>query len=809
MFGQSGTIPDAGDRININWSTHLGTVGGTAWPYSNVGYSNLGSAQILQSLNAAGTSAAALTGDDDSSANRTGDLIELGFFDTDPSGTITPNTDTTDLFHGVWTPITSQTTSGQDMRKSGTDYTIAPGLFAFQTEFYDAGTDWDNYARTNWRATGQTNDTHYLLVDDQPSSLSSNIDQLVGASSPLIGIRFYDGGVSGKTNSVGGTRYNTIMNPNWVWPSTGSSLYMGLYDNAGTPALDTNLKFEFDNTTYGDNGTYTALIGTGASNSVSDATANALDTDDFVATITYYDGDDTLNLSDSTGANAIGNAVLSGLSGTGDIGGANDGNLLTLHSNNDNDGDYTFSGNIYTDGSTSTDLTIQKTGTGEQSLTGNINALDSDSTESGFLNIAEGTLTLNPASGKTQVVEFLTGGGTLKLDNSGRADQSIDLGFANTAEKKTFTGAITLSGSGTNTVNVGGADGSFADFDAHQEFSGAISGSANLKKTGSGKLTLTGNSGSFGGGVTVADGGGTFDGGIVVANHANALGTGTARVEHGKLAVAGGITVTNTIQGQATNATTQKSVIGGGVGNSVGTITNGGSILNIGSGDNEIDVVSPGIAMATSMSNGTSDFQSIAGNHNDSGADTLANSIGTMKINSVGLKTGGVFDWEITNFDGNNGSGADWDVLQFDSLAFDGSGNFDINIFGVASNGASGGVSGSLTNKTGTSGFKFLDGSGSNGNNITWGSVTIGNASPSGSGTLDNGFLAINSTPFSHTHSNYYGDWSVYYDHSNNDFYLQYSVVPEPSTYFMVSGLLLLPGLNFLRRFRNSPTIKS
>ena len=33
-------------------------------------------------------------------------------------------------------------------------------------------------------------------------------------------------------------------------------------------------------------------------------------------------------------------------------------------------------------------------------------------------------------------------------------------------------------------------------------------------------------------------------------------------------------------------------------------------------------------------------------------------------------------------------------------------------------------------------------------------------------------------------------------------FYLSYSAVPEPSTYFMVTGLLMLPGYNFIRRFR-------
>ena len=216
----------------------------------------------------------------------------------------------------------------------------------------------------------------------------------------------------------------------------------------------------------------------------------------------------------------------------------------------------------------------------------------------------------------TQSFEYLTDDGspgTLAIDNSGGANHVVELGFATTTTAQTFAGAITLSDSGTNTLKVGGVTA--ADFDDHQKLTGNIGddgSGATLKKTGSGKLTLAGSGSNFTGGVTIADGGGAVDGGIVVAGHANALGTGTTTIEHGKLSVAGGITVANTIAGQGTNDNTNmKSVIGGGVGNSVGTITNAGSILNIGSGNGEVDVVSPGIAHASSMSNGTSDFQVI------------------------------------------------------------------------------------------------------------------------------------------------------------------------------------------------------
>ena len=131
-------------------------------------------------------------------------------------------------------------------------------------------------------------------------------------------------------------------------------------------------------------------------------------------------------------------------------------------------------------------------------------------------------------------------------------------------------------------------------------------------------------------------------------------------------------------------------------------------------------MVSPGMALATSMSDGTTDQHVIAGNLDANGDADLTQSIGTLKINDLALKNQGVFDWEITNFDGSNSVGADWDVLQFDTLAFDSSGSFDINILSVDANGSAGAVSGDIyAAKSDTSGFKFLDGSGSNGSNIT------------------------------------------------------------------------------------------
>ena len=384
---------------------------------------------------------------------------------------------------------------------------------------------------------------------DAVTNLYQKIDALNAATNPLIGIRFYDldtssnsqGSNSNLDPDNGTSRYNTIMNQNWIMPSGGSTLEMSLHATSG--ALDTNLRFEFDNTTYGSGSGATSTAKIGAENDISSASANSLHSDDFVATVAYFDGAADLDIS---GAN--GDTILSGLIGTDtntDIAGGSDGNQLTVHSNAGNtSGGYVFQGNINATGdtSTSTDLTILKTGAGEQTFAGNIYTADADTTESGYLNIAEGTVVLKPASGTSQKLEFITNlqndgsthtSGSLKLDNSDNSSQTVELGFANTAEKKTFSGSIELAGTNTeNSVSIGGT----TNRDAHQEFSGAITGTNKFKKAGVGKLTLTGNSNSYAGdgtdGVSIGDS--SNNGGILVANHANALGTNDVTVNFGK-----------------------------------------------------------------------------------------------------------------------------------------------------------------------------------------------------------------------------------------------------------------------------------
>ena len=708
-------------------------------------------------------------------------FADLG--DDDALGGSGSNADSasTTLFSGSWVPITSETYIGQDWGDGSPAWeTVAAGEFAFLTQFTNDGS-WNTSAVSNEPA-----EAAYEIQsgDDTPTNLTTALALLSSGSTPL-GIRFYDS----TAKSEGVTSFNTIMNTNWTWPSAGSTLEMTLHtDTASANNLDSNLRFEFDNTTYGSAGTYTAKVA--GTNVSSHGTANALHSDDFKTSITYWNGSSDLSIAGSSQ-----DTILSGASGSANISGGND-NLLTLNVNGvgTTSNTYTLTGNIQDTGAAG-GLKILKVGTGEQVLTGNVNMVsDTDS----HVIIGEGTLTLSSSSNQQQF-EYFTGSGTLKLDNSNNASHTVTIGLANTSAKQTFAGNVELAGSNTyNALNVGG--GELSGFDKHQEFSGVVSGGEKLVKTGSGKLTLSGNN-TFTGGVTIADGGGTKDGGILVAGHANALGSGTTVVEHGKLAISAGTTVTTTIQGQATNDNTNmKSVIGGGVGNSAGVIDNfSGTQINIGSANGQIDVISPGMAQASSMSNGTSDFQVVAGNHDSSGNDDLTLSIGTIQIDKIGLKNGGVFDWEITDFTGNNADGSDWDVLKFDNLEFSESDSFDINIYSLASNGSTGGVTVDGSNhlyssKTGTSGFKFME----------WTTSGSGWNNAPGSARVVNGFN-INSDNWAAANNFYYGDWSVWYE--GGSFYLQYSAVPEPSTYFMVTGLLMLPGYNFLRRIRKKKSL--
>jgi len=115
----------------IFWGSHLGS------EYLDQGDTTPGSIQSLFGLDAAGTNKASLVnGSADTSGDFTGDLIELGFFDTDgvDDSSYTPNTDTSNPFKGIWTPLTSKTTIGRDLGTAGGDL-VGAGEFYFKTKF--------------------------------------------------------------------------------------------------------------------------------------------------------------------------------------------------------------------------------------------------------------------------------------------------------------------------------------------------------------------------------------------------------------------------------------------------------------------------------------------------------------------------------------------------------------------------------------------------------------------------------------------------------------------------------------------------
>ena len=88
---------------------------------------------------------------------------------------------------------------------------------------------------------------------------------------------------------------------------------------------------------------------------------------------------------------------------------------------------------------------------------------------------------------------------------------------------------------------------------------------------------------------------------------------------------------------------------------------------------------------------------------------------------------------------------------------------------------------------------------GANHGAIDWGSS--GDYTLNNSGWQHASYFSVDSDPYNYHNGNLNGGWSVWYNGAG-DFYLRYSAVPEPSTYVMVLGMLLVPGFRFFRRFR-------
>ena len=745
LFGSS--------TLRVFWGTHAGEDASSS-TYSLIPNSEtLPSSpyQLLQKLNAAGALDTSIDGG----------LIELGFFDTDGvnDSSYTPNTDISNPFSGVWTPITSETTLGTDMGTGTTSWgasrVVPAGEFYFVTDFTSSTQPTDlTISQSITNANDYGNDSSITDDDLSAAALEARMEALHTSSAatsgytnnPLIGIRFHD--TAPNSGSPGnGSKYNTLINTDWRWndfPTEGTNFpeqYFTLYGSDGN--LDSTNLFEFDNS-----------IGNTKGSKVGNANTQVTN-DNYAATITYYDG--------SSGGDVSGTSdIFSGLRGSGTIG-LGDGRTYTLNALSGVSS--VFSGNIEKQGGGSANAVIVKSGTGTQELTGE---LEAEGTTSGLL-IYDGTLKLNPSTTNTQIVEYFgtVSGGTpvLELDNTSvGGDEIVEIGLANSTPAQEYSGAITLSGSnGTvNKITVGSAD----QYDKEQILSGVITGSNDLSKDGTARLRITGDSTStFSGDIIVNDG--TLVIGDGSSNGTNIDSDNAITINKGKLEIATNESVSVTVSGG-----TGKSIIGG-----AGTI----SAVTIGSADGEIDYISPGRGISSSLSPSKKQVNFDA---NES------TSIGDFTVTTLNWNARGVYDWQIKDFDPTGTAGTDWDLLSFGTLNFEAGQTFDINLMAISSSNGSQGAPDNLGNTwsgnySTSNGFLFMSG------------TTVNNM---GSGDVTNSFN-IRTEDFSYSANNWMGNWGVWHDGSG-DFYLTYSAVPEPSTYIMVTGLLMVPGMSYVRRFR-------
>lgn len=206
-------------QYTINFSTW--------YDFVNLNASDPGGAtKLLKGLNAAGASPSSLHADDGPNTTYDGDLIELGYYK------LASGAASTTAFKGVWTPITSKTTIGQDASfltsppSTTTNYTVPAGEFQFNSNFYlsQAGkVDGQGYINN----TGASS----YRITDLATNGAANLAILDDSTSNLLGIRFYDintGGDGSTTKATNGTtRYNTIMDAAWTMPGNGGNSEYG------------------------------------------------------------------------------------------------------------------------------------------------------------------------------------------------------------------------------------------------------------------------------------------------------------------------------------------------------------------------------------------------------------------------------------------------------------------------------------------------------------------------------------------------------------------------------------------------------
>ena len=246
---------------------------------------------------------------------------------------------------------------------------------------------------------------------------------------------------------------------------------------------------------------------------------------------------------------------------------------------------------------------------------------------------------------------------------------------------------------------------------------------------------------------------------------------------------------TTLTQGKIDLGSSVTDIVGGifGSGDNKSMVGGDGQInsLTFGNDSGEIDFVSPGMGLSSSMSSSTSRQQtSAASDARSNGAEA----VGLLTVTNLTLNGGTIYDWEIADFSPGTADGSKYDVLKYDSISFEDGQKIGINILALNNTNGGGGVynnlSNSLNSYSGTNGFHFMQST--SGSDPTNGPTNAGDASS---------YFDIYTDSFNYYSGHSLGQWGVWYDGSG-DFYLTYSAAPEPSTYVMISALFLFIGGN-------------
>lgn len=250
---------------------------------------------------------------------------------------------------------------------------------------------------------------------------------------------------------------------------------------------------------------------------------------------------------------------------------------------------------ISIDGSGNVAFGVIVAGAGKLTLSGagsGALTLNAANTFSGGMTINSGTrLNINNSSA-LGTGTFSIAGGT--IDNT--SGEAINSSANNNTQ--TWSGNFSFMGSnslnlGTGTVTLSGGSRTVAVNGSTLSVGGAIGDGSNgygLSKTGSGTLSLTGNS-TFSGGTTISAG-------TLSAGHNNALGTGAVSVTGGTLSIANNISIGNALSLGSSGTLSGAGASSTYTGLLSGTGTLAGS-LTLGSGANINPGNSPGILSNT------------------------------------------------------------------------------------------------------------------------------------------------------------------------------------------------------------------